>query len=353
MSRFLDPRFNNLMPYTPGEQPQAGKFIKLNTNESPYPPSPMVIEALKGKAQTLRLYPDPECRELRGAIAGSYGLDINQAICGNGSDELLAFIFQALCPKGAAFADITYGFYKVWAQLYGLNTKVIPLRNDFTICLDDYRALDETLFFANPNAPTGIALGPRDIAALAQERPDRLIVVDEAYVDFGAESCKQFINELENLLVVHTFSKSRNLAGGRVAFAAGNRELIADLNRIRFSFNPYNISRLSQIAGAAAAADRQYLTQCSSKIIATRERTAGEIRALGFEMTDSRANFLFVRHPGLKGAEIYSKLRERGILVRYFGGERIEDYVRISVGSDYEMDALIDALRAICREKFK
>lgn len=349
MSRFLDPRFNNLAPYTPGEQPQAGKFIKLNTNESPYPPSPMVIEALRGSAQTLRLYPDPECRELAGAIAENYGLDIDQVICGNGSDELLAFIFQGLCPKGAAFADISYGFYKVWAQLYGLNTRVIPLRDDFTICLDDYRALDETLFFANPNAPTGIALRPQDIAVLAQERPDRLVVVDEAYVDFGAESCKQFIDELDNILVVQTFSKSRNLAGGRIAFAAGSRELIADLNRIRFSFNPYNVNRLSQMAGAAAVADRQYLTECCSKIIAARERTAGELCTLGFEMTDSSTNFLFVRHPKLKGTEIYSKLRERGILVRYFGGERIEDYVRITVGSDYEMDALIDALREICR----
>ena len=350
MSIFLDPRLNTLKPYTPGEQPQVGKFIKLNTNESPYPPSPRVLEALEGKWETLRLYPDPDCRELIAAIAEVNGLKAEQLIAGNGSDELLAFIFQALCPKGAAFADISYGFYKVWAQLYGVSAKIVPLRGDFTICLDDYRGLEKTIFIANPNAPTGIALDPRDIAALAKEKPDRLVVVDEAYVDFGAKSCIRYINELSNLLVVHTFSKSRNLAGGRVAFAAGSRELIADLNRIKFSFNPYNINRISQIAGAASVLDRQYFSDCCSKIIATREKSARELRALGFEMTESRANFLFAKHPKLKGADLYLKLRERGILVRHFGGERIEDYVRITVGSDMEMEALIDALGAILKE---
>jgi len=350
MSAFLDPRLNNLKPYTPGEQPQEGGFIKLNTNESPYPPSPRVLEALRDKAETLRLYPDPECRELRAAIAEAYGLDTEQLIAGNGSDELLAFIFQAFCPRGAAFADITYGFYKVWAQLYGVGARIVPLREDFALCLEDYRGLEETIFIANPNAPTGIALDPRDIAALAKEKPDRLVVVDEAYVDFGAESCLRFINEASNLLVVQTFSKSRNLAGGRVAFAAGNRELIADLNRIKFSFNPYNINRLSQIAGAAAVSDREYFLDCCSRIVATREKSAKELRQLGFEMTESRTNFLFARHPRLKGAEIYLKLREKGILVRHFGGERIEDYVRITVGSDREMDALINALGAILKE---
>lgn len=347
MSRFLEPRFNALTPYTPGEQPQTGNFIKLNTNESPFPPSPMVTKALEGKSETLRLYPDPESHVLTTAIAENYGLFKEQVITGNGSDELLAFIFQALCPRGAAFPDVTYGFYKVWAELYGLNSKVIPLRGDFTICLDDYKGLDETLFFANPNAPTGIALNPKDIARLAKEKPDRLIVVDEAYVDFGAESCMRYINELDNLLVVQTFSKSRNLAGGRVAFAAGDPELISDLNRIKFSFHPYNISRLSQAAGTAAVTDRDYFNKCTSRIIATRERTAKELKTLGFEMTESRANFLFARHPKLAGSEIYSKLRERGVLVRYFGSDRIDDYVRITIGSDGEMDALIAAVREI------
>ena len=245
-----------------------------------------MLEALEGKWETLRLYPDPDCRELIAAIAEVNGLKAEQLIAGNGSDELLAFIFQALCPKGAAFADISYGFYGL-AQLYGVSAKIVPLRGDFTICLDDYRGLEETIFIANPNAPTGIALDPRDIAALAKEKPDRLVVVDEAYVDFGAKSCIRYINELSNLLVVHTFSKSRNLAGGRVAFAAGDRELIADLNRIKFSFNPYNINRISQIAGAASVLDRQYFSDCCSKIIATREKSARELR-LGFEMTESR-----------------------------------------------------------------
>ncbi len=347
MSRFLAPEYKNIAPYTPGEQPQSGSFIKLNTNESPFPPSPAVVRAVCEQAATLRLYPDPECRELNKTMAAAFGVGADQMIMGNGSDEILAFIFQAFCPGGAAFPDITYGFYRVWAQLYGVKTKVLPLRPDFTICLDDYRGLSETLFIANPNAPTGIALEPEAIIALAKEKPERLIVVDEAYVDFGAKSCLPYINGYDNLLVVQTFSKSRNLAGGRVAFAAGDKALIDDLNRIKFSFHPYNLSRLSQYAGIAAVKDRDYFIECTSKIRLTRENTARELKSLGFEMTDSKANFLFARHPKLTGLELYTKLRERGVLVRHFGTVRIEDYVRITVGSDAEMDSLIKAVKAI------
>lgn len=351
MSRFLSPKLKGLLPYTPGEQPKEGGFIKLNTNESPYPPSPAVIEALEGKAETLRLYPDPECRELNSAIADAFGLDTDEVITGNGSDELLAFIFQAFCSKGAAFPDITYGFYKVWAQLYGISTRVLPLKDDFSICLDDYKDIDETIFIANPNAPTGLALPAADIIALAKNKADRLIVVDEAYVDFGAESCVPYIKELDNLIVVQTFSKSRNLAGGRVAFAAANSELINDLNRVKFSFHPYNLNRLSQLAGAAAVKDREYFESCTSRIIKTRERTAKELKALGFILTDSKANFIFARHEEISGEEIYNKLRERGVLVRYFGTDRIKDYVRITVGSDDEMDALINSVKDILRRQ--
>ena len=347
MSRFLAPELAKLAPYTPGEQPQSGNFIKLNTNESPFPPSPLVIKALQGKAETMRLYPDPDCRELTNAIASNYGINTCQLLTGNGSDEILAFIFQALCPKGAAFPDITYGFYKVWAELYGIKARVLPLRDDFSICLDDYRGLDETLFIANPNAPTGIALAPKDILKLVAEKPDRLIVVDEAYVDFGAESCIPYINEYDNLLVVQTFSKSRNLAGARVAFAVGNEELILDLNRVKFSFHPYSVSRLSQLAATAAVLDREYFLECTSRIRSTRERAAVALKVMRFEMTDSRANFLFAKHPKLTGLELYSKLREKGVLVRYFGSDRIEDYVRITVGSNAEMDKLIKAVREI------
>jgi Histidinol-phosphate/aromatic aminotransferase and cobyric acid decarboxylase len=307
----------------------------------------MVVKAVCDNAQSLRLYPDPECRDLGRTMAEAFGIEESQIIMGNGSDEVLAFIFQAFCAGGAAFPDITYGFYKVWAQLYGIKTKVLPLMEDFTINLDDYRELSETLIIANPNAPTGIAHAPKDILELLRQKPDRLVVVDEAYVDFGAESCLPYINDFDNLLVVQTFSKSRNLAGGRVAFAAGNRALIDDLNRIKFSFHPYNMSRISQAAGIAAVKDRDYYNKCISNIRETRERAAGELKALGFEMTASRANFLFVRHPSLSGLDLYTKLREKGVLVRYFGTGRILDYVRITIGSGEEMDALINAVREI------
>ncbi len=350
MSRFLTPYLEKLAPYTPGEQPQTGSFVKLNTNESPFPPSPEVIKSLSGKSDTMRLYPDPDCRELTKAVASAVGLSPSQVVMGNGSDEILAFIFQALCPKGAAFPDITYGFYKVWAGLYGIKTKVLPLKSGLTICLDEYRELTETLFIANPNAPTGIALDPEDIIKLAAEKPDRLIVVDEAYVDFGAKSCLPYINEYDNLLVVQTFSKSRNLAGGRVAFAAGNEELIKDLNRVKFSFHPYSVSRLSQLAGTAAVLDKEYFEDCTSRIQATRKRTAEALKKLGFEMTDSLANFLFAKHPTITGSELYSRLREKGVLVRYFGSDRIEDYLRITIGSDSEMNVLLTAVREILEE---
>lgn len=347
MSRFLAQNFRNIAPYIPGEQPQTGSFVKLNTNESPYPPSPMVVKAVCENASSMRLYPDPDCRELNKEMAAAFGIESNQLIMGNGSDELLAFIFQALCPNGAAYPDITYGFYKVWAELYEIKTKVLPLNDDFTINLDDYRGLSETIFIANPNAPTGIAFKPEEIMSLVREKPDRLIVVDEAYVDFGAESCLPYINQYDNLIVVQTFSKSRNLAGGRVAFAAANIGIIEDLNRIKFSFHPYNLSRLSQFAGIAAVTDKDYYLKCTSQIRATREKTAKKLRELGFEMTDSMANFLFAKHPEMSGEDLYLKLREKGVLVRYFGTGRIKEYLRITIGSEDEMAALIKAAEEI------
>jgi histidinol-phosphate aminotransferase len=344
MSRFLVPALRKLVPYTPGEQPQSGSFVKLNTNESPYLPSSKVIEAVCQAAPTIRLYPDPDCRVLTKAIAAAYLLPPEQVVCGNGSDELLAFIFQSLCPNGAAFADVTYGFYKVWAQLYGLETEVIPLGEDFSFPLAGFRRTDKTVFIANPNAPTGMALPASEIASFAAEKPDRLVIVDEAYVDFGAESCLKYINGLDNLLVVQTFSKSRNLAGGRIAFAAGSKELINDLNTVRFSFHPYSISRLSQAAGTAAVYDRAYFEECTAKIQNTRARVEKEIDAMGFFRTRSLANFMFIKHPSLSGRQLYLSLREKGILVRWFDLPRISDYLRVTVGSDGEMDAFLAAL---------
>jgi len=353
MGKFLSPRLKGLKPYTPGEQPQGGKYIKLNTNESPFPPSPYVFKALEGQAETLRLYPDPENRLLNEAIAENFGLSPENIIAGNGSDELLALIFQAFCPKGAAFADITYGFYKVWAEFYGIDYKIVTLKDDFTLCLEDYRDLDETIVIANPNAPTGLAVSPEKIAALAAEKPERIIVVDEAYVDFGAESCIRLVKELKNLIVVQTFSKSRSLAGGRAAFAAGDAELIRDFNTVKFSFHPYNLDRLTQLAAAAAIKDRVYFETCTSKIIKTRERVSGELKTLGFFLTDSMTNFIFARHEKIPGAEFYRLLKEKGVLVRYFGTERIEDFIRITVGSDDEMDAFLKALKDILKEAAK
>jgi len=348
MSKFLSAGKASLSSYTPGEQPKVLNLIKLNTNESPFPPSPRVIDAVSREAvERLRLYSDIQTTALSAAIASRYGLSVDQVITSNGSDEVLSFAFQAFGEKGVAFADITYGFYSVWADLYGCPARIVPLNADFTVPLEQFMTNRETIFLANPNAPTGIALPLSDIRRLLESNPDQVVVVDEAYVDFGSESAATLIDEYENLLVVQTFSKSRQLAGGRLGFAMGNKELIADLNRIKFSFNPYNVNSLTQLAGEAAMRDETYFDQCRRKIIESREWTIRELRALGFDVLDSAANFIFAAPRFMGGREYLEALRSRNILVRHWNSERIRDYVRITIGTQAQMETLIKVTKEL------
>lgn len=354
MSRFLSREAGQLDPYTPGEQPRGQQYIKLNTNESPFPPSPRVLAAVNAaECGRLHLYSDPTCACLNAAIAGFYGLRPEQVLSGNGSDEVLSFAFRAFCGEGrdAVYSDITYGFYKVWARFYGLDASVIPLREDFSVAVDDYLNVPGTVFLANPNAPTGMALPAGEIRRLLEADRERLVVVDEAYVDFGAESCVPLLAEFDNLLIVQTFSKSRSLAGGRIGFALGAPALIADLNRVKYSFNPYNINHLSLLAGAAAMEDRPYFERCTAAIRDTRIRSAAALEALGFTVLPSQANFLFAASDRIPGGELYRRLKQRGILVRHFDApERIANYCRITVGSPGQMDALIREVRGLLNE---
>ena len=352
MNRFLDPRHANLTPYTPGEQPRDRKFIKLNTNESPFPPSPKVLEAIdSAQLEALKLYSDPDARMLTRAIAAHYGVSEDQIVCGNGSDEILAFAFLAFGgSKGVVFPEISYGFYPVFAQLLGVPFRSVPLREDFTIDIGDYLNPGENVVIANPNAPTGLLLTHGEIETILRAHPDDVVLIDEAYVDFGNESAAALLPKYENLLIVQTFSKRRSLAGGRVGFALGNPGLIADLQAIRYSFNPYNLGRLPQLAGAAAMEDDAYFRDCVGKIVATRERVKAALADMGCALTDSRANFLFVRLPGVSGAEAQAQLRAKGILIRRFDRPPIADYLRVTVGSDEEMDAFLQAVREIITE---
>ena len=343
MSRFFTPALAALTPYTPGEQPQNRQYIKLNTNESPYPPSPQVCRLLdEEKADDLRLYSDPSAAVLCSAIADYYGVQPANVFVGNGSDEVLAFAFQAF-GKGRrmAFPDVTYAFYSVFAALFGIETRVVPLDANLAIDPADYFIPGEQVVLANPNALTGKALPLTEIERVLQAHPDDVVIIDEAYVDFGGVSAAALLDKYDNLLVVQTFSKSRSLAGVRVGLALGNAELIADLNTIKYSFNPYNVNRLSMKLAAAAMRDTEYFNICCAQIIADRDFTAAGLRQLGFDMTDSMANFLFVRHPQISGQNYYLRLKEQGILVRWFDEERIRDYVRITIGSHDDMAKLL------------
>ena len=353
MSRFISKEADALAPYTPGEQPQDQQYIKLNTNESPFPPSPKVMKALtRAEVLKLNLYSDPTCAALNAAIAKHFELQPENVLSGNGSDEVLAFAFRAFCGegKGVAFADITYGFYKSQVALFGLEATHIPLREDFTLNVDDYMDFPGTIVIANPNAPTGIAVPRTDIQRLLEADPDRVVIVDEAYVDFGAESCVPMIFRYDNLLVVQTMSKSRSLAGGRVGYALGSPALIEALNRVKYSFHPYNVNRLSMLAGAAAVEDDAYFQKCTAAVAGNREWTRKELEALGFTVLPSSANFLFAKSDSIPGGELYRRLKENGILVRWFDADRIRDYVRITIGSLEQMVALVDQLDQMMQE---
>ncbi len=346
MSRFLSGEAARLAPYTPGEQPQDQQYIKLNTNESPFPPAPKVIKAIsRAELLKLNLYSDPACGQLVDAIAKRYEMQRSHVITGNGSDEILGFAFRAFCGegKGVAYADITYGFYKAQTALFGLDATVIPLREDFTLNVDDYMDFPGTIVIANPNAPTGMAVPRPEIQRLLEADPDRVVIVDEAYVDFGAESCVPMIYRYDNLLVVQTMSKSRSLAGGRVGYALGSPELIGALNRVKYSFNPYNVNRLSLIAGTAAVEDEAYFQKCTGAIQSNREWTVRELERLDFTVLPSQANFVFAKSDRISGGDLYRQLKENGILVRWWADSgRIQDFVRITIGSLEQMVALVD-----------
>ncbi len=353
MSRFLNHKLQDLEPYTPGEQPKGiDGLLKLNTNESPFAPSVHVRHVLNAfNKDDLRLYPDPTCNDFLTALANTFDVKQTQVTAGNGSDELLAFAFAAFCENGAAFADITYGFYKVFAQLYGVNAQKVPLKDDFSIDVSDYKDIKGTIFVANPNAPTGIALGLNDIKELLCQDENRLVVVDEAYVDFGAESAVLLLKEFDNLLVIGTFSKSRSLAGARLGYAIASQHIIEDLNKIKYSFNPYSINKLSLLIGEATLKDGDYLKSCAEKIIVARENTVRALSQLGFTFTDSSANFLFAQPPAaISAQDYYEKLRQNNILVRYFDAPRINNYVRITVGKASAMERLVEVTGQILGE---
>lgn len=352
MSKFLSPRFEKLDAYTPGEQPRDQKYIKLNTNECPYPPSPKVLEAIDAEKNLLNLYPDPTAKCLKTAIAENLGLESENVFVANGSDEVLALAFMAFCDKntGVAFPDISYGFYSVYADLFTLNSKVVPLKDDFSVCSNDYFNLGRTIFIANPNAPTGLSLSLKEISDILENNKNNVVVIDEAYVDFGGESAVKLLDKYPNLLVVRTFSKSRNLAGGRVGFALGSKELISDLELMKYSFNPYNINRLSLVSATEAMKDIAYFDKCVNEIKSTRTYLVKELDKLGFSVIPSQANFIFVKKDGISGEDLYLKLKENGILIRHFNKERISDYIRITIGTKDEIITLISTIKKIIDE---
>ena len=353
MRRFLSQRFAALEPYVPGEQPQDRSYVKLNTNESPYPPSPAVIAAVAEAAGQCQRYPDPECMGFRRALAELFGVGPENILPANGSDEALNFIFAAYGDETHPFAfpNFTYGFYPVFCRMNHVPYTEFPLRPDFTVDPADYLGTKAHVVLANPNAPTGIALSPETIEALVRSDPERIVVVDEAYVDFGGESCVPLTKRYDNLLVVQTFSKSRSLAGARLGFAVGAAERIAELNTLRYSTNPYNLSRMALAAGEAALADNDYDMANCRRIMETRERTAAALEALGFRVLPSSANFLFASTPDCGGRALYQALKDRGVLVRQFEKPGISDFIRVTVGSPEQMERFLQETEEILRGK--
>ncbi|HMM47357.1 MAG TPA: histidinol-phosphate transaminase [Thiobacillaceae bacterium] len=351
MSRYWSAVVRGLTPYVPGEQPKLAKLIKLNTNENPYGPSPKVLEAVHAAAaDTLRLYPDPNSDRLREGIAAYHGVTPEQVFVGNGSDEVLAHAFQALLKHDAPilFPDISYSFYPVYCGLYGIEHRTVPLTDDFEIRVADYRAPNGGIIFPNPNAPTGRLLALSEIERLLAGNPDSVVVIDEAYIDFGGESAVACVARHPQLLVVRTLSKSHALAGLRVGYAIGQPHLIEGLNRVKDSFNSYPLDRFAQAGALASIEDHAYFESLCSRVVATRTRLVREVEAMGFEVLPSAANFIFARHPAHAGAALAAALRERGIVVRHFGKPaRIASFVRITVGTDAECDALVTALKTI------
>lgn len=350
MSKYWSPIVSRLKPYVAGEQPKIANLIKLNTNENPYGPSPKALAAIREAADDrLKLYPDPTSAALRESIARLHGVSAEEVFVGNGSDEVLAHVFNGLLKhdKPLLYPDISYSFYPTYCLLFGIEAVEVPLRDDFSIDVSDYERECGAIIFPNPNAPTGMAVGRAEIERLAASMPDTVIVIDEAYVDFGAETAIPLTRRHPNILVVHTLSKSRSLAGLRVGFAIGQRPLIDALERVKDSFNSYPLDRLAQAGATAAMEDEDWFEQSRQKVIASRERLVASLRSLGFAVLPSSANFVFARHPDRDGAELQAELRSRSVIVRHFAKPRIDQYLRISIGTDAECDALIAALSDI------
>lgn len=351
--RFWSPEVRQLEPYTPGEQPKIQNVLKLNTNENPYPPSPHVVEAVQAalldQADALRLYPDPDATTLKQAIADQQGIDIHHVFVGNGSDEVLAHIFKAffIQDEPVLYADITYSFYPVYSQFFGVKTKQIPLNENFEIEVKDYQQPCGGIIVTNPNAPTSIALELSEIKQLLDQHPDRVVVIDEAYVDFGATSAVSLVAEYDNLVVCQTTSKSRSLAGLRVGYAIAQPHLIAALDTVKNSFNSYPIDRFAIVAAIASFKDQEYFVEHCQKVIASRDVLSNELNKLGFQVLPSKANFLFVSHSKFDAKELAAQLRQQGIIVRHFNQARIHQYLRITVGTDEQNLRLIDALKAL------
>ena len=353
MSRFLNENLKSLESYTPGEQPRDKKYIKLNTNESPYPPSEEVIRAVSAdEVSDLRLYSDPTCKVLKEKLAKRYDVTPENVFVSNGSDESLNFFFMAFCSSKnkVIFPEISYGFYKVFCELYDISYEQIPLCDDFSINIDDYINVKKHIVIANPNAPTGLALSVGDIEKIVNSNPDNLVLIDEAYVDFGAQSVIPLIKKYDNLVVVQTFSKSRSLAGARLGYAIANEKIICDLEKIKYSTNPYNINRLTLVAGSAALDSDDYFMKNCEKITKTREYTAANLKELGFYCIPSSANFIFAKSDKIKGETLYEKLKDKGILVRHFTKPEICDFNRITIGTAEEMKIFITKVKECLNE---
>lgn len=348
MSRFLSPRFQAMEAYTPGEQPRGMEYIKLNTNESPYPPAPSVVAAITGKdIEQLRLYSDPTARGLKEALARLYGVETENVFVSNGSDEVLNFAFLAFGTNGVVFPDITYGFYEVFGELYGLGYEKIPLKEDFSLDYRDYCGRNKMVVIANPNAPTGMSIPLSQVEDILKTNPDALVVMDEAYVDFGGETALPLLQKYDNLLVTRTFSKSRCLAGGRLGYAFGSAAVIADLEKIKYSTNPYNLDRLTLTLGEATVAAEEYYQEKCREIMETRQWTKQQLEAQGFTVLPSCTNFLFAKTDKMDGGELYEKLKGKGILVRHFSNPRITQYNRITIGTPKQMERFVEVVKEI------
>ncbi len=352
MSRFFSKKFEKLVPYVPGEQPQDRSYIKLNTNESPFQASPRAQAAVQEAAKRLQLYSDPECKLLRQKAAELYGISTDEVLFTNGSDELLNFVIMAFCDGDtpAAFPDITYGFYSVFADLNAVPYTQIPLKEDFSIDPADYFGCSKTVLIANPNAPTGLALSLEDVEKIVASNPNNVVLIDEAYVDFGGETAVPLIRKYDNLLIAQTFSKSRSMAGARLGMAIGSPGLIADLRAIQFSTNPFNVNAMTMAAGVGALEDKEYFEANCKKIIENREWTTAELEKLGFTTVPSQTNFILTKTAAIGGKALYQELKNRGILIRHFDKPRLRDYIRVTIGTKDEMQAFVSTVKQILEE---